>query len=193
MAEYREDAEVGILTTWPMGPSGMRNGANPYGSMAVVFDLTPEQNQKMFEILDFTLSPEGTHLNLHGIEGVHYTMDGDTMNVIQGRRQNDFHGIEHHFIRHFAFPGITKEYLMQPLDANYIDIQSRGVPPAIVGLNTETTSWLEPNLRSVRERWINDFISGDADIDTDFQRFLDEYMDTGFQQMLDEVRAFAGQ
>ena len=191
MAEYREDAEVGLIVPWPAGPSNMRNGSNPYGSMAVIFDKDPEANHRVFEILDFILSPEGTHLTLEGIEGIHYTLDNGNIVRNEDRWQHDFHGIEHHFMRHFAFPGVTKDNLIYPLDTNIDDIAARGVPPAIVGLHTDTTAWLAPNLESVFVRWRNDFVVGAACIDTEFQDFLDEYIATGFYQMLDEVRAIA--
>jgi putative aldouronate transport system substrate-binding protein len=190
--EYKEDADVVCLVPWPKGPSGKRNGANPYGSMAVIFKSGDEaKDAKVLEILDYILSEEGTAITTIGIEGVHYTMEDGERVVNQQQLQNDFHGIEHHFMRHFAFPGIVKDNLMPMLKENYEDIKKTGVPPEIVGMNTERTAVLEPNLKSVYDTWLVAFVTGEKDIDADFAAFLSEYEAAGYSEMLEEVKAFA--
>lgn len=190
--EYKAEAEVGVIVPMPKGPSGKRNGSNPYGAVAVIMKSGDEETDaRVLDIFDYILSPEGTDVFINGIEGVHYTMDGDTRIVNEEERKRDFQGIESHLLRHFAYPGASKENLIPILAANYEDIKETGVAPEIVGLNTETTAVLVPNLNSVYESWVLDFVIGEADIDTQFDAFLAEYEAAGYQDMVREVTDFA--
>lgn len=195
LAKYSADAVVACLPEFPKGPSGKRNGGSPYGSCGVLFKNADEsKNERVLDILDWLLSPDGTDLSLNGVEGIHYNkQDGKV--VYTDKWQTDFQGIEHHLIRHFIFPGITKE--ASPLFLgipdcynNYQDIIKNGVSEGVLGLNSEVTAEKYPKMEDVYKKWFINFISGKANIDTDYQKFLNEYDAAGYSTVLKEVEKY---
>lgn len=196
LKKYKADADITLPVPFPAGPKGVvRASGDPYGSTGILFANKDEEiNVRMLAILDWLLSDEGTNLSLNGIEGVHYQMEGDKIVYNEEKWQKDFKGIEHHFIRHLVFPGVAKEKsprLVPELQENYQDIIEHGVKPEIVGVSSEKTATIEPKLKEIYDKWIYNFIVGEADIEADWPKFLEEYKKAGFEDMLQEVADYA--
>lgn len=195
LQKYNSAAVVSCLSEFPKGPSGKRNSGNTYGSCGVLFKNSDEEkNTRVLDILDWFLTPEGTDLMLNGVEGVHYNKQGDKVEYTD-KWQVDFHGIEHHLMRHFIFPGVVKEasplFLSIPdLAANYQDIIKNGATEEVLGLNTELTAEKYPKMNDVYTKWFIHFVTGKANIDTDYQKFVDEYNKAGYGDILKEVENY---
>lgn len=75
----------------PVGPDGASFGLNPQGKDGMMTCITAASKNpdKALAFLDFMVSPEGNDLCRKGIEGIHYTMDGDQIVYNEEERAKD--------------------------------------------------------------------------------------------------------
>jgi putative aldouronate transport system substrate-binding protein len=196
LKKYKADAEITIPVPFPSGPKGeIRVSGDPYGSTGILFaNKDDEINVRMLAILNWLLSEEGTDLSLNGIKGIHYDLVDGKIQYNEDKWQKDFKGIEHHFIRHLVFPGVAKEQsarVLPILKENYEDIIEHGVLPEIVGVSTENTAAIQPKLNEIYSKWVFNFIIGDAELEKDWSRFMDEYKKAGYETVLKDVSDYA--
>ncbi len=71
------EAELGLLTPpdGPGGQGGMHGGGGWWGGWSISADA--KDPERLVQLLDYLLSPEGQMLRLHGVEGIHYSMEAD--------------------------------------------------------------------------------------------------------------------
>ncbi|MFB9276420.1 hypothetical protein [Cohnella cellulosilytica] len=195
LTQYNSSAEVTLAVPFPSGPKGqIRASGNPYGSTGILFaNKDEEASVRMLAILDWLLSDEGTNLSLNGVEGIHYDLQDGKVVYREDKWQADFGGIEHHFIRHLIFPGIAKEQsprVLPILQDNYNDVIEHGVREEIVGVNTENTAKFGPKMSEVYTKWITNFVIGDADIDSEWEKFIAEWTSYGYEDIIKDIENF---
>jgi putative aldouronate transport system substrate-binding protein len=192
---YKATAEADLVLPFPAGPAGnIRTTNNPYGSTGILFDTgDKELNNRMLTILDWLLSEEGTDLSLNGVEGIHHTKNDGKIVYNEEAWQKDFYGIEHHFIRHLIYPGVAKEKsprVLPVLRQNYEEIIANGIFPEVIGLNTENTAIKSPVMEEIYTKWMVNFIVGDAEIEKDWNTFLNEWKAAGYDDLVKDVTEY---
>lgn len=195
LKQYNASADVTLAVPFPSGPAGqVRASGNPYGSTGILFANTDEEaSVRMLAILDWLLTDEGTNLSLNGVEGIHYELKDGKVVYNEDKWQKDFGGIEHHFIRHLVFPGIAKEQsprVLPMLHDNYQDVIDHGVSEEVVGLNTDNTAKYSPKMTEVYTKWITNFVIGDADIDTEWDKFINEWKSLGYEDIIKDIESY---
>ncbi|ANY69355.1 hypothetical protein BBD42_24880 [Paenibacillus sp. BIHB 4019] len=195
LQQYKPDADVTLAVPFPSGPKGqVRSSGSPYGSTGILLaNENEEVSVRMLAILDWLLTEEGTNLSLNGVEGIHYEMQDGKVLYNEEKWQHDFGGIEHHFIRQLIFPGIAKEKsprVLPILHDNYMDVIEHGVREEIIGLNTNNTAKYGPKTEEVYTKWISSFVTGDADIETDWDKFIGEWTSYGYEAIVNDIEAF---
>jgi ABC-type glycerol-3-phosphate transport system substrate-binding protein len=195
LQQYKSDADVTLAVPFPSGPKGqVRNSGNPYGSTGIFLAHEDEEaSVRMMAILNWLLTEEGTNLSLNGVEGIHYELQDGKIVYNEAKWQQDFGGIEHHFIRHLIFPGIAKEKSPRTLPVlrdNYMDVSRHGVREEIIGLNTDNTDKYGAKREEAYTKWISNFVTGDADIGIDWDKFIEEWTSYGYEAIVDDIEAF---
>lgn len=101
------DAEVAIINPIPASPEGIRShmgiDSGYYGMYC--FNKDFEGVERVLEMMDWLASEEGTKFVRYGIEGIHYTMDGDQIIVNTEECEKDefnSNGVTSHYISYFT-------------------------------------------------------------------------------------------
>ncbi len=103
------DAEVMILNPQPEASTGIRShkgvDSGYYGMYCFRSDLDMETVERVLEMMDWLASDEGNFFIRNGIEGIHYTMDGDTIVKNEDeciKDQFNSNGVTSHYISYFT-------------------------------------------------------------------------------------------
>lgn len=116
------DAEVMIVNPQPASPTGIRShwgvDSGYYGMISFSKDF--EGVDRVLEMMDWLASEEGNFFVRNGIEGIHYTMDGDTL------VKNE----EECMVEQFNSNGVTSHYLSYFTSIDFTFNQDMSLPYA---------------------------------------------------------------
>ncbi len=101
------DAEVAIINPIPASPEGIRShmgiDSGYYGMWSFSKDF--EGVDRVLEMMDWLASDEGNFFVRNGIEGIHYTMDGDTVVKNEeecAKEEFNCNGVTSHYLSYFT-------------------------------------------------------------------------------------------
>ncbi len=195
----------------PGGPAGfpqMENSKLENGIMIAqnaLDDLGEEGFIKMLRFVDWLwYSPEGQMLSLWGVEGETYTMEGDTVKLDPGITYNGLNaGAEKKLNVDFGFGGgmfayggsswlKTSKMSEGERDFNNRIFEYRNErpidPPYMPSEEeSEELNLISTPLGDATKTWIQKFIVGQADIETQWEEYKAELEGLGLQSYLDRV------
>lgn len=201
-AELQENIPEGYLAPLPIsmkGPGGTTRFTDQKNATANIISIYFEDPARIFDMCEFLFTDQGEDLILNGIEGVHYTKaEGDivpnyevydaegwkykTDGTIEGVQiYNEIRNIITNFdvIKEPEYSSSAAEWYDSLM--NYPDILSN--PFEDNGFND---SKAYAAMTAVKDKWIDDFISGDRSLsDKNWDKFVKEYLNAGAREQLD--------
>ena len=193
---YNPDAKLGALSAWPAGPAGeIRNGgANFYGTVVISSAASEAQIARALTFMDWTLSDECYDLFYYGIEGVTYeVVDGERVineaakqELTKGKDLYQFYDLINNVSQY-------KALTIQPLYDNYLWLKDHVVFDEVIGLSTDVTIEVGTAIDDVYRTWMVDFVTGEKDIDADWDAYLAEMETAGLSRYIAEIEAYKAQ
>ncbi|WP_157950224.1 extracellular solute-binding protein [Vallitalea okinawensis] len=181
----------------PAGPEGNRGFAGEGKSgMLTAITAACEQPEKAAAFIELLVSPEGRDLLTLGIEGVHYTKDGDTINYnLEEREKDNFasNGWSHFLAWGTVTWPLASNYLPQiepnrerALDS--VDFASQYQMGNLVPLKTESEIEFKGLLDEIYNEKFIMMLTGEVTIDEGITSLSEEWRDQGGDQVLAEVQ-----
>lgn len=193
---YKPGAQLGALSAWPAGPAGaIRNGgSNFFGTVVISSAASEAEIARALAFMDWTLTDECYDLFYYGVEGATY-------NVVNGERVIDEEAKQaitkgkdlYQFYDLINNVSQYKALKIQPLYDNYMWLKDHVVFDEVVGLATDVTIEVGSSIDDVYRTWIGDFVTGQKDIDADWEAYLAEMETAGLSRYLAEVEAYKAQ
>ena len=201
-AELQENIPEGYLVPLPVGlqgPAGTTRFTDKANPSANVISVYFEDPKRIFNMCELIFSDEGHSLVSLGLEGVHYTKEGE--NIVPNYAAYDAEGWKYkadgtveslqtfneirNIITNFEVVE-APEYSAQAIQwysdlLNYDNIMTN--PFEDNGFNN---SKVYASMTSVKDKWVDDFISGSKRLtDKNWDAFVEEYLTAGAQEQMD--------
>ena len=201
-AELKENIPDGYLEPLPVGmtgPGGTTRFTDKNNPSANVISIYFEDPARILDMCEFIFTEEGKNLVSNGIEGVHYTADGQSVvpdyaayesegwkykadGSIEGlQTYNEIRNIitNCEVIKTPEYSETAASWYSSLLD--YGDILSNPF---------EDNGWSDSKtyaaMTAVKDKWVDDFISGEKLLsDKNWEAFLEEYLEAGAQEQMD--------
>ncbi|GBF75656.1 ABC transporter substrate-binding protein [Paenibacillus sp. 598K] len=162
-------------------------------------------------LLDFLISEEGTRLSLVGIEGVHYTMDGDKLAWNEEEKAKDpgfnpntsgvFHELNWGIVR--WSPMINEFYIMASeitnpeygaiVHDNLARVNAHLLDPAAYNVSTSEWSNFMGTGKTLQSEYFTRMVVGELEIEAGFAEFVQAWKSAGgeeaMQTMSDAIKA----
>lgn len=193
---YNPDAKLGALSAWPAGPAGeIRNGgANFYGTVVISSAASEAQIARALAFMDWTLSDECYDLFYYGIEGVTYEVVDGKRVINEAAKQELTKGKDlYQFYDLINNVSQYKALTIQPLYDNYLWLKDHVVFDEVIGLSTDVTIEVGTAIDDVYRTWMVDFVTGEKDIDADWDAYLAEMETAGLSRYIAEIEAYKAQ
>jgi|GEM_PF-1293578 len=89
LTSVNPDSQIGLLAPpdGPGGEGGMHGGGGWWGGWSISADA--QNPERLVQLLDYLLSPDGQMLRMYGVEGVHYILEGDKVVANVEERKKD--------------------------------------------------------------------------------------------------------
>jgi multiple sugar transport system substrate-binding protein/putative aldouronate transport system substrate-binding protein len=199
LAEYKQGASVGLIPVEFRGPNYIDRFLGDYFWGAVQV-RKGEDRERIFQLLDFCMSDQGEDLFINGIEGVHYTIQADGTRVKNEEvLQHENWGLEN-LAQYHAFRRLLDvSFVVTPdtfgehyeaVKKNFVDLERlRSEIPKMVLANITLNASQEVGTRpqdTVNE-WVAAFVTGERDIDADWEQFQKEYAESGYLLLEEEA------
>ncbi|HHV59326.1 MAG TPA: extracellular solute-binding protein [Clostridiaceae bacterium] len=192
---YNPNAKLGIIN-WPKATGRdkvtITGGAGYFSGVHVPSKLDETTRARVLAMVDYILSEEGQIIISEGIEGVHYnTVNGQRV-YVKDRYEKDFIGGEPHLVGALMTRAATSWRIEtdERLLSNRRYVEEHAVFSNVIGLRSDKVTELTPVLNDVLEKWQMKFITGEANIETDWNLFVEEYNRSGYPEMVQEVEKF---
>ena len=178
------DAEVKILDPVPASPDGVRAHVgidSGYFGM-YCFNKSFKYTERMIEIMDYLASPEGNNLVRYGIEGIHYTIDGDKKVINTAECEKDqfnSKGVTSHYISYLQSIDFTFNQDMSVPYANEIFTPSNDIGKKfsarnpVQGFNDESLTTYGGSISDIERSYESKFVTGQLDIDSKWDEMID--------------------
>lgn len=188
-----------VYDTPPVGPDGESFGMTPQGKTGLITCITAAcaNPDKAAEFIDYMVSEEGNDLLRLGIEGVHYTMDGDTVVFNEEERAKDAFSPDGwcHALAWGSF--------FWPLDSNYmpdtdpdkeramdsVEKASAAQVPNLIMQRTPLEIENGNTLNDVVIQYFSDMLQGKIGIEEGAQQLSESWRSQGGEEMLAELQA----
>lgn len=171
------EAEVAIINPVPASPDGVRShkGIDRGYFGMWCFNKDFEHVDRVLEMMDWLASDEGNMFVRHGIEGIHYTMDGDTIvpNVEECEKdQFNSNGVTSHYISYFTSIDFTfnqdmsvpyAEEIYTP--SNEIGAKYSARNPVLGFVYDDTTSQYNASIFDIQRSYESQFVTGQMGLD----------------------------
>jgi putative aldouronate transport system substrate-binding protein len=180
----------------PAGPEGKKGMATRSKSALFTGVTKKSKNpQKAAQFIDFLLSKEGRNLLQLGIEGVHYTKQGDKINYIEAEREKDgFAG--NGWAHPLAWGNVT-----WPIDENYlpqteprieraldsVKVASQYFVPNLVTKKTEAEIEFGKAVNEVYNQYFVNLLNGKLDVDKGIAELGQKWRQAGGDKILKEI------
>lgn len=181
----------------PAGPTGKR-GFAPFGKAGMLTAITAacEQPEKAAAFIELLVSPEGRELFTMGIEGTHYTKDGDTINYnLEEREKDNFasNGWSHFLAWGTVTWPLASNYLpeIEPNRERALDsvaFASQYQVDNIIPLQTASEIEFKGLLDEIYNEKFIMMLTGEVSIDEGIANLSAEWRDQGGDQVLQEVQ-----
>ena len=181
----------------PVGPDGESFGMTAQGKTGLITCITSAcaNPDKAAEFIDFMVSEEGNNLLRLGIEGVHYTMDGDTVVFNEEERAKDA------FSPNGWCHALAWGSFFWPLDSNYmpdtdpdkeramdsVEKASEAQVPNLIMQRTPLEIENGNTLNDVFVQYFSDMLQGKIGIEEGAQQLSESWRSQGGEEMLAEL------
>ena len=181
----------------PSGPGGQFDGTWDIGAAPTMFAVSraleenPEKLQKVFELLNYVSSPEGSRLVQYGVEGKHFNLEGEKV------VPTDLMAKEANYIWVYQFTGRPeKDYLFTKFAPQEEYIEFAAAQPrieSVAGFVVPPSGYNPADANRFTQEQLLAFIGGTRPL-TEYDAFLQElettfnykaYMDAAQQQLTD--------
>lgn len=196
LAAYKPEGILSAFSQWPAGPAGeiRRGGANFYGTVVVSSEASEAQIVRALALMDYTLTEECYDLFYYGVEGKTYSVvDGERVIDLEAKdaycKGRDVWILYDLINNVMQYDALT----IQPLIDNHEWLADHVVFDEVVGLSTDVTIEVGSAIQDVYKTWVTAFITGDKNIDTEWDDFMAEMETAGLSRYLAEVEAYKAQ
>lgn len=195
LQKVNPDGKLGYAPP-PTGPEG-KQGMATRSKTALYTSITKQAKhpQKAAQLIDFLLSPEGRELLQLGIEGVHFTRQGDKITYIEAEREKDgfsANGWAHPLAWGNVTWPIDQSYLPQTeprieraLDS--VEVASNYFVPNLINQKTASEIEYGKAVNEVFNQYFVNLINGKLDIDSGIAELGQKWRQAGGEQILKEV------
>ena len=182
----------------PKGPDGSF-GVNAQGrsGMFTAITVASKAPDKAAAFLDFMVSPEGNDLLHLGIEGIHYTVDGDTITFNEEERAKDA------FSPNGWAHALAWGSLYWPLESHYlpvtepnrdralqsVELATEAQVPSLIKHVTKGEAEYSSMLNDIYNQYFLDMLQGDISIEDGTQQLIDDWHSQGGDEMLADLNA----
>ena len=201
-AELKENIPEGYLEPLPVslsGPGGTTRFTNKNTPSANVISVYFKDPARIFDMCEFIFTEEGKNLVSNGIEGVHYTLDGQ--NIVPNYEAYEAEGWK--YKSGGTIESVQTFNEIRNIITNYEVIKTPEYSETaarwydslmeysdILSNPFDDNGWSDSKtyaaMTSVKDKWIDDFISGEKTLsDKNWERFLEEYLNAGAQEQMD--------
>jgi putative aldouronate transport system substrate-binding protein len=182
------DYDMRLATTPPQGPYGQATRwAGPYDTNAgFVITASAANPEAAVEMLDYCISPEGVTLSHWGKQGVSFEIENGGPVWKEGFGL----GTEHAAPAYWIFGPTPKfidtnsvwlnyEYYTEPMIEIVSTVETQIPDLKLTNEEVEERQRIESNVKPYFDEWINDFIRGRKDLDTQWVEYIEGIEDLG--------------
>ncbi|MCJ8009016.1 extracellular solute-binding protein [Lederbergia wuyishanensis] len=180
----------------PTGTDGNK-GMNPApkGGLFTAVTKNAKNPEKAAKFIEFMLSDEGRDLLKLGIEGVHYTKEGDKIIYNEEEREKDgfsSNGWSHPLAWGSVVWPLTENYLPQTEPQadrakESVEIATENMVPNLVNLTTDEEIENKSILDEIFNQYFIDMITGKKDIDSGIKELSEKWRNQGGNKVLEAV------
>ena len=180
----------------PAGTDGAM-GLNRQGKSGMFTCITTacKNPDKAAEFLDFMVSKEGNNLLRLGIEGIHYTMDGDTVVFNEEERAKDAFSVDGwaHALAWGSFYWPLESGYLPDTEPNReraletVELASEAQLPNLINQKTAVEIENASVAGDVFTQYFSDMLQGKIDIEEGAVKLSEEWRAQGGQEILDSV------
>lgn len=183
----------------PVGPDGVSFGHNAAGRSGFMTCVTAtcKDPEKAVAFLDFMVSPEGNDLLRLGIEGIHYTKNGEEITMNEEERSKDA------FSPSGWAHALAWGSLYWPLESGYmpatdpsrdralesIDLATKAQKPSLIKQKTPLEVEYGTALNDIYNQYFIDMLYGNISIEEGVANLSDEWRSQGGEELLAELNA----
>jgi len=183
----------------PVGPDGVSFGLNPAGRSGFMTCITAacKDPEKAVAFLDFMVSPEGNDLVRLGIEGIHYSKNGEEITMNEEERAKDA------FSPSGWAHALAWGSLYWPLESGYmpatdpsrdralesIELATAAQKPSLIKQKTPAEVEYASALNDIYNQYFIDMLYGNISIEDGVKQLSDEWRSQGGDDMLAELNA----
>lgn len=155
-----------------------------------------EHPEKALDLFEWLFSPEGEEFNTYGIEGIHYIKSGDTYTRNWDEIRKEVANDADPLVRWRWYSNIQagvypEEALDQDRQQYLFDYNQRfPTPPQVTGYSSENDLKSSPVLQQLMHEWLIAFITGEKDVDTQWDEWVAEYDRAGHAVLKQEVNEY---
>lgn len=188
---YDPNAELYVLVPFPQGPEGDVLMLYPgYGYTYIPAATTEDKREKLFQIIDYLASDEGKELTLYGVDDT-FKMEenGETVQNSDAAREN--WGSQINFLGEMTSYGTLDLLTRNEQVIKFSEYQDQaGVANPAAFMLTDDSVELSTNIEEVFRKWLVSFLTGEKDIDENWDVYLQEMNEAGLEQYRSEVTEY---
>lgn len=199
---YNPKAKVAFLPVDMKGPNGLARISGSKFIEGVMINKDTKDPERIFDLLEFALSEEGRSLFAYGVEGTHYTVDGNGNKVPNEdlfKKEGWTFGSRHPFLQAtldttMILSDEALQYLTEEdrtMFRNFAaDLNKSGLPVAkdqLPGVQINALKDVGSKPFDTFSKSEIAFITGDKNIDANWDEFQKTLLKQGFQAAMDEV------
>ncbi|WP_136608610.1 extracellular solute-binding protein [Paenibacillus dokdonensis] len=180
----------------PAGPDGARGmNSAPKGGLFTAITKNAKNPEKAAKLIEFMLSKEGRDLLELGIEGIHYTKEGDQIVYNEAERAKDgfaSNGWAHPLAWGSVVWPLTENYLPQTEPQaerakESVDIATKYMVPNLLNTTTAEEVELGGVLSELYNQYFTEMMTGKRDIDAGIAELSKKWRSQGGSKVLDAV------
>ncbi len=192
LAEKNPDAEMSMIVPMPEGPAGIGyREQTGLGSSVIVpkIDQSEDKLTRIMALVDYMHTEEGLDILINGIEGIHYNMEDGKMVKTDAYERDIISGIGHLTAMLTDYSGNYKS-LEGPVKENYEAAVKYAVINPAEGFTSEVYEEYDALVEPVIGEWSTSFITGEKDLDEDWDEYLKQLEKAGLDKLTEEVAAY---
>jgi ABC-type glycerol-3-phosphate transport system substrate-binding protein len=183
----------------PVGPDGESFGLNAQGRSGMFTAITAacKNPDKAAAFLDFMVSPEGNDLLRLGIEGIHYTKDGDAVVFNEEERGKDAfspNGWAHALAWGSLYWPLESQYLPanepnRDRALQSVELATQAQVPSLIKQITKAETEYSSALGDIYNQYFLDMLQGNVSIEEGTAELISEWHSQGGDEMLADLNA----
>lgn len=199
------NAEMSIIGTPIAGPKGGFQPANSVNAISMMsFSSKIKEPERLFELIDYLLSEEGQQLTRYGLEGIHYTKNGDEIVINEAEIDADKQQVGDitwstgvhvsHILASYDYTRFISDTIprVEQLREAFEKTHANPLINEVVGLKSDNLPIIGPKISDVITEYEMKFITGKLDIDKEYDKFVQEVHKAGWPTLEKEINEFMG-